>query len=161
SAEASARPTRPPPKMITSARSIFDGPIPFVAATPRGRLTRDSAWGILCANFLGVGHGDRRHTRAEARTGARLAGCAARSGAAILRAQRRRAARRRQPGCGGGARYAQSQRSVTEHRRRRSADELAGKLRRLFERRPAAAFWAWLGAVPASGCDCRSADDST
>ena len=40
----------------------------------------------------GVGHGDRGHARAEARTGARLARCAARRRAALRRAQLGRAA---------------------------------------------------------------------
>src|SRR6185437_13717142 len=53
SAEASARPTNPPPKMITSARSIAGAPTPFVATAPRPRLTRESAWGILWPSFWG------------------------------------------------------------------------------------------------------------
>ena len=85
SAEASARPTSPPPKMITSARSIARAPSAVRRNDAKNSLDRGLRVGILRAQLLGVGHGDRGDARAEARTGAGLAGRAARGRAALRR----------------------------------------------------------------------------
>ena len=141
-------------------RSIHGrAPNPFVAMTPRLRLTADSALGDFKARTCwGWDDGNRGDARTEARTGARLAGCAARRRAALRRAHARRAADRRQPRRSGCACDAQFQRSFAEHGRGRSADQLARQLRRLFQRRAAAAVRPRRGAVPAGDCHRGLAD---
>ena len=130
SAEASARPTSPPPKMMTSARSMAP---PYTARKRRWRrdavrLTarlRDEA--LLTLEDLRGGWDMATAPRGpEAGTGARLAGCAARRRAAASPCARWGALLVALSLAGGVALATHNPTDPSlQHRRRRPADQLA------------------------------------
>ena len=145
SAEASARPTSPPPKMMTSARSMRACPTAARAMTPRSRLTaRAPREGILRAN--GISGGGTMATAAARAPKRDLAPDWRDALRASLQALRRahlgRAADRAQP------RRRRSRSPPTARPTRRSAPPPAA-------RRPIG--WAASAPMPATRCCCCSA----
>ena len=121
------------------------------AALATTSLTAESAWGILGAGYYRGWDMATVATRAPKRELAPDWRDALRDAVRrfVVRSGRR-AADRRQPGRRARAGDAQPERSLAQHRRRRSAGQLAGQRRRLFQRRAAAAVRA-----RAPSCSCR------